>query len=94
MKTAGWKSYFRPTCAAVIDKFRCKVDDMGGTLVPVAPLMRSGRPGSRTLSFVVRKFYLRHHPKFFTDSNTKFKDDKDIKTERKQALTAESRTRE
>jgi hypothetical protein len=79
------QSYFRPTYAAVIDKFRCKVDDMGSTLIPVAPLVRSGRPGSRTMTFVVRKFYLRHHPKFFTDSSTlKLKDGKDIKTERKQ----------
>jgi hypothetical protein len=80
------QSYSRPTYAAVIDKFRCKVDDMESTLLPVAPLMRSRRPGPRKLTFVVRKFYLRHHPKFFTDTNTlKFKDGKNIKTERKQA---------
>jgi len=78
------QSYFHPTYVAVINKFRCKVGDMGSTLLPVAPIMRSSRPGSRTLTFVIRKFYLRHHPKFFTDSNTKLKDGKDIKTERKQ----------
>jgi len=66
---------------------------MGSTLLPVASLMRCGRPGSRTLTFVVWKFYFRHHPKFFIDTNTlTVKNGKDIKTEKSRLKSAGSRT--